>query len=424
LRTRAAGPLVLLLAAAGADAQSPPPAPTAPSPPAASRPGWHKEPFTIENEALGFRLSLTGYIQADFRSYRDWTVAEPDLRSPTSEWQRVRFGLDGRFRRLSFQIDADPAENPDHAMKDAWAELRFTRGLRLRGGRMKVPVSPEWMSSPAKTDFLERAVVVDSLAPDRDWGAELNGELGRPVEYQVGVFAGDGAQTRTRAGTTFAGRLLLKPWRGVEIGGSTSYGEVTADPVGPGLDPEPKSFAASSQTGYRFFEPVFVDGRRRRWDGEATVRRGPFGFRGEYLVEVDARDGQGPTQEDLPAVRGRGWQLAATWLLTGEKKARTIRPARRLPHGPGAIEVGVRYEDVRIDDVENEGFEGFGSRARNLRPAGFRAVTGGVSWWPTLFFRFTGDVVVERYADPLRAPETGREGSYVSLLGRIQVMLP
>jgi len=419
--------LALVLAAAAAGAQTAPPKPT-PKPSAPSKtppkPGWTTEPFAIENKASDFRLALTGYAQADFRSYHDWTVATPDLRADEAGWQRVRVGVEGHYHWLSFQVDAAPVLDSGDELKDAWGEIRFARGLRLRGGRMKVPVSPEWMSSPSKTDFLERSVIVEAMAPDRDWGAELNGELGRLVEYQAGVFAGDGAKSRVRAGTTYAGRVVFKPWRGVEVGGSTSGGDVEASPAGPGLDPDPKGFAASSQTEYRFFEPVFVNGRRQRWDAEATVRRGPFGFRAEYLEQTEARQGQGPTLEDLPDVRGRGYQLAATWLLTGERKARTVKPRARLFHGPGAIELGVRYEDMRVDDVGNDGFEGFGSRARNLRPAGYRAVTGGLSWWPTVFVRLMGNVVVERYRDPLLAPETGREGNYVSLLGRVQVMLP
>jgi phosphate-selective porin len=427
---RARGPAVPALAVAlvfagAARAQTPPPAPK-PSAPSETppKPGWTTEPFAIENEASDFRLALTGYVQADFRSYHDWTVVTPDLRADESGWQRARVGVEGRYHWFSFQVDVAAALDPDDELKDAWGEIRFARELRLRGGRMKVPVSPEWMSSPSKTDFLERSVIVQNMAPDRDWGAEANGELGRLVEYQAGVFAGDGSTSRVRAGTTYAGRLVFKPWRGVEVGGSTSWGDVEASPAGPDLDPDPKGFAASSQTEYRFFEPVFVDGRRRRWDVEAAVRRGPFGFRAEYLEQQEERQGQGPSLENLPDVRGRGYQLAATWLLTGERKSRTIEPKARLFHGPGAIELAVRYEDMRVDDVENEGFEGFGNRARNLRPAGFRAATGGVSWWPTAFVRLTGNVVVERYHDPLLAPETGREGNYVSLLGRVQVTLP
>jgi len=128
--------------------------------------------------------------------------------------------------------------------------------------------------------------------------------------------------------------------------------------------------------------------------------------------------------EDLPDVYGRGWSATATWLVTRERKTRTIRPARGLFAGPGAVELSARYEELWFDDVSNQGFEASGSRAGNVRPAGIRTFTGGLSWWPTSFLRLMGNVLVERYEDPLRAPEPGNEGDYVSLLGRIQVQLP
>jgi phosphate-selective porin len=403
---------------AAATASSPPARPEAPTT------GWTKRPFALENTGVAFRLALTGYVQADFRAYHEWTVAKPGLRAPVSGWHRLRFGVQGDYRRLSFEVDLAPVLDSGPLLKDTWAEWRFTRALRLRAGRFKVPVSPEWMGSPARTDFLERGVVSVSMAPDRDWGAELNGEAGRLVEYQAGLFRGDGEGNRIRAGTTLAGRILLKPTSGLEVGGSMSAGDVTANPSNIAGNSVPKGFSASSQTGYRFFAPVFVDGRRRRWDAETTVRRGPFGFRGELLEESEERLGQGLSLEDLPAVRGHGFQIVATWLVTGEQKARTIRPRRCVFQGPGALELGARFEQMSVDDVENRGPESLGHRARNLRPAGFRCVTGGVSWWPTEFLRLMGDVVGESYRDALLAPESGRKGTYVSFLGRVQVMLP
>ncbi len=161
-----------------------------------------------------------------------------------------------------------------------------------------------------------------------------------------------------------------------------------------------------------------------RWGADARVQAGPVALWGEFLQAREERNGQGPTLEDLPEVVGDGWSVSATWLVTGEKKTRTIRPDRSLFGGPGAIELALRYEELRFDDVENEGFESAGSRARNVRPAGYRAFTGGLSWWPSTFLRLMGDVVVERYDDALRAPEPGKEGNYVSLLGRVQVHLP
>lgn len=410
----------LFLAAGSAVAQ----AKREPAPP---KPGWTAKPFAIENESAGFRLALKGYAQADFRSFVDWTAGDEDtgnLRADEFEWRRLRVGVEGEWRRLSFELEADPAFDEGDELKDAWVSLRLARALQVRGGYMKVPLSAEYLTSAGKTDFVERSAAVDSLGPARDWGVVLHGEIGRAAEYQAGVFEGDGRASDSRAETTAVGRLVLKPARWLDVGGSFSVGDVVAEPAGPGLDPEPKGLGGRSATGFRFFPPLFVDGRRVRWGADARVQSGPFSVWGEYLQAREERIGQGPTLEDLPDVRGEGWSVSATWLLTGDPKKRTISPRRPLFGGPGAIELSARYEQLRFDDVRNEGFESAGSRAKNVRPAGYRAAWGGLSWWPSSFLRFMGDVVVERYDDELRSPEPGKKGDYVSLLARVQLHLP
>jgi phosphate-selective porin len=425
-------PGILLLALAGvAAAQEKPPAKpaakAAAKPPAKPPEGWKVEPFSITNEAAGFRIKLSGYAQADFRSFRDWQVGDgtdDTLRAEEFEWRRLRPGLEGEWRRLSFEFDVDPAFDKGDELKNAWLGLRIARELQLSGGHIKLPVSPEWLSSASKTDFIERAAVVDSLAPGRDWGGLVQGELGRAVEYQAGVFEGDARTSSKRAGTTAAARLVLQPSGWLYLGGSFSQGDVIADAVSPGVDPSPKGLDGTSGTGYRFFPGVYVNGQRRRWGADARVQGGPVAVWGEFLESREERKGQGPTLEDLPDVQGRGWSATATWLVTGERKTRTIRPRHGLFAGAGAIELSARYEALWFDDVSNQGFESAGSRAGNIRPAGIRTFTGGLSWWPTIFLRFQGNVLVERYDDALRAPEPGKSGDYVSLLGRIQVHLP
>jgi phosphate-selective porin len=415
----------LVLLAAAAALSAPARAQTAkpkPGPP----PGWQVKPFSLENPSAGFKIALQGYVQADFRSFQDWSAGDEDtgnLRADEFEWRRLRVSLEGEWKRLSFEATVDPAFDEGDELKDAWASLRVAKSFQVLGGYTKVPVSPEWTTSAAKTDFVERSAVVDSLAPARDWGGVLRGEIGL-VEYRAGVFEGDGRSQDWRAGTTAAGRVVVKAARWLDVGGSFSQGEVAAEPAGPGLDPEPKGLEGKSVTGFAFFPPVYVEGRRVRWGADARVQAGPVALWGEFLQAREERNGQGPTLEDLPEVVGDGWSVSATWLVTGEKKTRTIRPDRSLFGGPGAIELALRYEELRFDDVENEGFESAGSRARNVRPAGYRAFTGGLSWWPSTFLRLMGDVVVERYDDALRAPEPGKEGNYVSLLGRVQVHLP
>jgi phosphate-selective porin OprO/OprP len=408
------------LAAGGARAQE---KEKKPEPP----PGWQAKPFSLENASAGFKIALRGYVQADFRSYLDWTAGDEDtgeLRRDEFEWRRARIGIEGEWKRLSFEADVDPAFDEGNELKDAWIGLRLHRAFRVRGGQVKLPVSPERLTSPSKTDFVERSVAVDSLSPDRDWGALVHGEISRALEYQAGVFAGDARASEGRADTTVAARLVLKPTGWLDLGGSFSQGDVQASPAGPGLDPQPKGLSGRSVTGFRFFPAVYVDGRRLRWGADARIEAGPASLWGEYLQSREERRGQGPTLEDLPEVRGDGWSVNVTWLLTGEKKARTIRPRGSLFGGPGAIELAARYEETRFDDVANEGFESAGSRAANVRPAGLKAFTGGLSWWPSTFLRLMGDVVLERYDDALRAPEPGKQGNYVSLIGRVQFHLP
>jgi phosphate-selective porin len=177
--------------------------------------------------------------------------------------------------------------------------------------------------------------------------------------------------------------------------------------------------------GFEFYERHFVNGRRRRLGGDLAFTPGPIGIKAEYLEGREERQGQGSTFDDLPEQVARGWAGSLTWLVTGESKKGRIEPKRPFPHGIGAVEIGGRYEELRFDDAgPDEGFAGAGNRARNIRPAADRVIAGGLSWWPVHWVRLMGNVVVERYRDPLLAPEPGRRGNYVTLLGRAQVALP
>ena len=411
--------------------------------------GWQLEGFTLKNEPAGFRVGLTGYLQLDGRDYFGWTTADPENKplADTLDVRRVRTGLALEWRRLSAEFDVDWTGDlrdlvgdggvayPAAEVKDLFVQYRFSKALALKVGAFKVPVSPEFLTSASKTDFVERSLLASSLAPDRDWGLALSGEVGRRVEYQAGLFRGDGRTAPTRAETTLAARLVWKALQDVDLAGAFAQGRVAAEPDGPGTDPSPKGFSGRSPTDYRFYERKFVDGRRLRWGLDATWKRGPVDLRGEWLQGREQRLGQSSTLTDLPEQVGSGWAFTANWVVTGEKKARTLRPRTRAFAGPGLIELSARYEEIRFDDAgPDEGFAGVGSRARNIRPAGERAFWAGLSWLPAGFVRLYADVVWETYRDPLLAPEPpgakgldhpprGR-GSYVSLLARLQLHVP
>lgn len=363
-----------------------------------------------------FRLNLTGYVQGDFRYFSDWGVKETEassLRYDQAELRRLRVGLDVAWGRLILQAQADPHEKGRNVLRDAYAELRFGKAFRLRGGHFKIPVSPEFLTSAARTDFVERTMLASDLGPGRDFGVMAHGEVKR-LQYQLGVFDGDGWSHTSRAGTTAAARLVVTPVKGFALGASASLGEVTAAPVVSGAVLKPRGLKGLSPTGYEFFVPHFVDGRRTRLDAEVSFSRGPVSLKAEGLRVREQRRGQSSTLTDMPDVQGDGWAVSALWLLRGEKKRQA-----------GALEIGARYESLRFDDVGADGgFAGFGNRARNIKPAPLEAAAAGLSFWLTRWGRIMGDVVVERYGEPLLAPEPGRKGNYVTLLGRVQLHLP
>jgi phosphate-selective porin len=380
----------------------------------------------LRNRDADVQIGIRGYGQVDFLSFLNWQEADPDgsLTDDEADVRRARLGLDGEWRRVSFQFEGDFTSDEGN-LKDAWMGLRLSRAFRLRVGNMKVPVSREWMTSARNLDFAERALLASALAPGRDWGAMLHGRAG-PVEYGLGAYRGDGRTRRSRAETTGAAHLGLHLGKGFEVGGSFSAGDVAAEPAPLDAAPDPRGSSAEALSGFEFFREKYVDGRRLRYGADAALIRGPAALKAEYLELREERRGQGAAFDDLPDVVGRGWAVSATWLVTGEKKKDNVEPERSVPRGIGAVELGLRYEELRFDDAgDGSGLAGVGDRSRNLRPTGDRAVTGGLSWWPSRYVRLLGNVTVERFEDPLLAPEPaeGRK-NYVSLRVRLQVELP
>jgi phosphate-selective porin len=370
-----------------------------------------------------FRFAPAGYIQGDFRSFRDWEAGDEDtgnLRAETSELRRLRLGFELEYKALALEVDVDPRDEGDE-LKDLYADLKLHDAFRVRGGHFKLPVSPEFLTSASRTDFVERSLLADTIGPDRDWGVMAHGQADR-LGYQVGLFRGDNRTSATRSGWTGAARLTLELAKALDLGASFSQGRVDEDPSD---DPLAKGMQGAGAAGFEFYDRHFVDGRRRRMGADLKYTPGPLGLKAEWLEGREERRGQGSTFDDLPDQVARGWAASATLLLTGDAKKARIEPKRPFPHGPGAIEIGVRYEDLRFDDDgDDTGFAGAGDRARNIRPAADRVLTGGLSWWPVHYVRFMGNVVVERYLDPLLAPEPGKRGNYVTLLFRAQLAVP
>ena len=233
---------------------------------------------TSSNTNNRFEISPRGYVQFDWRGYPDWTVATGSgrLEYETFAVRRLRAGIDGQWRRMSFEFTVDPMDDLDDTLiKDAYIQIRLTRALRLRGGQFKLPGSREYGTSARSLDFLERSAFAQSIAPGRDIGGMAFGELGRRFAYEAGLFAGDGNGRNSRSGITSAGRVVWNGPRDVELAGSFTEGRTTA------VETESANgLEGRSPSGYRFFERLYVDGRRTRVGGDAQWTPGRWQMTG------------------------------------------------------------------------------------------------------------------------------------------------
>ena len=99
------------------------------------------------------------------------------------------------YKWIRAKIQAELTEGV--SLKDAYIDLTFMPELRLRTGQFTVPFSLEELTSDNFIDFIERSMV-NALAPTRDRGAKIYGDLGLMdgiVSYHLGGFNGSGEDT-------------------------------------------------------------------------------------------------------------------------------------------------------------------------------------------------------------------------------------
>ena len=360
-----------------------------------------------------FTIAPRAYVQFDRRGYPEWDVLPGTgrLNHDTLEMRRVRVGVEGQLRRVSFEVTIDPQDTDGVLVKDAYAQLRLSRALRLRAGQFKLPGSREYGRSARTIDFLERAALADSAASGRDIGGSVYGEISRRLAYEAGLFAGDGNGRAARASATGAGRVEYALPGDLEIGGSFSLGRTEA------VDTEdPNGLIGRSSSGYRFFEQVYVNGWRLRTGGDARWERGPWRVDGEFLRASEQRVEQGLDFEDLPSAVATGWSAAVARQFFRRDGQGRLRWRE--------IEVGARVDSLRFDDSgPDTQFDSVRARATDIRPRSVLTTTLAVSWRPSEWVRVMTNASWERYGEQRSSPDPGQSG-FLALGTRLQVSLP
>lgn len=390
-----------------------PPRAQSSGPPGAPTFRWKPHPTL---SAGPFELALRARIQLDTLS-SDAPFDEEGA-GLLGDLPRKRIGVEGRVRNIAeFQLERELGDDED-PWRDVYVNVIPLREVRFQYGKFKVPFGMDENTSSSHLDFAFRSLMASTLAPGRDRGFMIHGELlGRLVGYQYGQFDHDGKNARPNksdrvyAGKTTAVRLFATPLRplkadvdDLEVAVAWTTGDV-----------EEGFSAIRGQTvfGARFFSnDYYVVGERKRKGFEARWRPGPFSVQWEYATLTDERRGMSVEDTDLSLLRARGWYLSGSWAVTGDRKADGLETTKHpfLQGGIGAVEVAARIERLTFDSLapDDGTLPSTSYRADHIIGNSDRALTFGVNWYLNQWIRVQFNMIRETLTDPALGPAPDR----------------
>jgi phosphate-selective porin OprO/OprP len=361
---------------------------------------------------------------------------EVDEQRKAFQVRRLRFGVDGTlFNNLDYSVRVETRKaNPQ--FRDVFLKYRGSPSIQIQAGRFKIPFGLDQLTDSGELDFVQRSRIGSILAPGRDTGLMVLGEvLERNVNYAAGIFQHDGrnAEIEDFAAVneylpggyqTLAARVTILPANLLSSSGAfrnlTVSAALTRSQLTTGLSSLP-GVTASDQI---FFPRMYVSGTRLRRGAEITWLVRSLSIKGELMEVREQRMGQGLHGEDLPALRADGWYLSATHPLFGhlDKRSdsnflRSIIPGKGL----GLLEVTARYETIRFSSERSAGsLPSRSPRAENVFGNDDRAWTLGINWYVNHYVKLQLNAEHENLRDPVRTPLSGNN-RYWTQVGRFQL---
>jgi phosphate-selective porin OprO/OprP len=320
--------------------------------------------FSLQSPDKKFQIKLRGYIQTDGRFFEE---GEQTDGVDTFVMRRVRPIVEGTVGEyVDFKIMPDFGQG-QATLFDAYANLHYWSFAQLQGGKFKPPVGLERLQGATSLLFVERAFPTQ-LVPNRDIGFQLGGDIGSGLfSYQVGAFNGvrdngNDLDTDTNDGKDVDARIFAHPFQntsweflqGLGAGVAMTWGDQNQSTPLP-------TYRTAMQSTFFTYNPakagtvpaggVSVRGIRWRIAPQGYYYWGPFGLLWEYTANDTALKRQTRTLD----ATNEAWQVAASWVLTGENASfRGVIP--RSPFTPafsgfGAFEIAARYTAMNLDDA-------------------------------------------------------------------------
>jgi phosphate-selective porin OprO/OprP len=359
--------------------------------------------FFIQSPDGDNRLLIGFVSQADARV----ELGDTQPIGSTFAVRKVRPTFTGRVGRyFEFKVMPDFG-NGQTVLTDAYVDVRFARGFRIRTGKDKTPIGHELLQTDAYLLFPERALA-SSLVPNRDIGIQAQGDLWGPrLSYAAGLFNGipDGtnstADIDTNGGKDIAARVTVQPFRRATPGPTgrlNGFGLHLGASRGTQAGALPSFHTSYGQVYYSYATGVVAAGTRVRVSPAAFYYYKGFGAFGEYVRSAQrVSRGLGPTD-----VANHAWEVTGSYVLTGEAASdRGVRPRSNFDPSSGhwgALQVLARYTALTVDD------EAF---AQGLAEAGAsrraRSWTVGANWYPNPWIKWYATVERTTFDDDLVA---------------------
>ena len=390
---------------------------------------WDDRPKFVFGEDV--TLEIRAKLQLDWRRF------DPEIDEDTYDFRTARVGLKGDLTR-HFDYEIERAIDRDGDLgdwKDVYLNWSTFDVLRVKAGRFKMPFGLEQNTGATDVDFAYRTLASSTIAPARDRGVMVYGQLGR-LGYEIGVFddAGDNGELKEPqfveagedlkdVGPSVAARLTGDLFRALPMPDklkSANFGVAyTNASVPEGLNSLRGQSVWSTED---FFEPVYVKGRRQRFGAQFDWTPGPTGLKAEWMRSREQRMGQSNRNADLSDFVGTGWYVSGTWFVTGEDKDHHVNPRHQiLQGGIGAIELGARYDQLEFSSAAKTGPAFTNPRADRLLANSDQVWTFGVNWLLNRWVRVITNAIHEEFADAARSPEPGTASFWSGLL-RLQVV--
>ncbi|MBI5138165.1 MAG: hypothetical protein HZA24_12660 [Nitrospirae bacterium] len=285
--------------------------------------------FTWRTADRRFDMRLYGYGQFRYTL----TDAQPGTNTDGFTVQRARLGANGHAFAddLAWQLFLNVYSGKADAavgLFDLFADYTPSTRLGVRVGQHKVPYAVQWNISAANLQFVERGAVDAAFRLDRDTGVTLHGAATPNVQYDLGVFNGEGLN-RNNAGTghLWVARLMATPLGRYALAESDQAG--TAQPavllaLGAAFNDNVASHTITSLNGR-----LAALGRS---DVSGLNAFAGIRWRGASAQAEAHRRRIDPATSGTPAETARGLAVQAGWFVV-----------------PGKVEVAARHEHLDPD---------------------------------------------------------------------------